>query len=148
MVFRLRGRDTGGSKDHLHRQILGRWVRHRWGQHAVDHSNPKQLYNSFDASSILCYPCQVYHKSTDKYEKKHLKRLTHSHPVSKCPENNSHSARCLISRSKIILFHHHHDHDYKKTRSSNWWPFFRLVWGNIWRASRQYFGTLALSCLY
>ena len=38
--------------------------------------------------------------------------------------------------------------DYKKIKSSNWWPFFRLVWGNIWRASRKYFGTLALSCLF
>ena len=35
--------------------------------------------------------------------------------------------------------------DYKKTKSSNWWPFFRLVWGNIWRASRKYFVTLACS---
>ena len=45
-------------------------------------SNPKQLYNSFDASSILCYPCKVYHSGTsrDKHEKKHLQRLTHSHP--------------------------------------------------------------------
>ena len=32
--------------------------------------------------------------------------------------------------------------DYKKIKSSNWWPFFRLVWGNIWRASRKYLGLL------
>ena len=86
MIFRLSGRDTGGHQriTYIARFLVVAWVRHHWGQREVDHSNPKQLYNSFDASSILCYPCKVYHSSTsrDKHEKKHLQGLTHSHPPS------------------------------------------------------------------
>ena len=82
MVFRLRGRDTGS---HQRITYIPRFLVGEYGIIEVSTKLIIQTQNnsdSFDASSILCYPCKVYHSSTsrDKHEKKHLQRLTHSHP--------------------------------------------------------------------
>ena len=75
MVFKLREKDTGG---HQRITYIARFLVSEYGIIEVTtliiQTHWKQLYNSFDASWILCYRCKVYHSSTsrDKHKKKHL----------------------------------------------------------------------------